>query len=207
MFQALSRTARAPVARILTPRVVLVETVRGRKSRNDPKAKSKAGRIKYPPPVDPVEMVVLKERFTEYNLIMRALRMQFKEEMLRKRYEEETGSLAEERAKQEAEEHRALMAWNDQENERLRKIREIRVQQEQEESERKQGEVVLARQRVLEELIMEKESEILRLQEVAKTFITLENLDQKIEEALDNPQNYNFAIDKEGRVVKQTVMQ
>lgn len=49
--------------------------------------------------------------------------MQFKEEMLRKRYEEETGSLAEERAKQEAEEHRALMAWNDQENERLRKIR------------------------------------------------------------------------------------
>lgn len=43
--------------------------------------------------------------------------------MLRKRYEEETGSLAEERAKQEAEEHRSLMAWNDAENLRLRKIR------------------------------------------------------------------------------------
>lgn len=43
--------------------------------------------------------------------------------MLRKRYEEETGSLAEERAKQEAEEHLSLMAWNDAENLRLRKIR------------------------------------------------------------------------------------
>lgn len=53
----------------------------------------------------------------------------------------------------------------------------------------------------------EKRLTLFVLQEVAKTFITLENLDQKIEEALDNPQNYNFAIDKEGRVVKQTVMQ
>lgn len=207
MFQALSKTVRAPVARILAPRAVLVETVRGRKSRTDPKAKSKIGRIKYPPPVDPEEMVVLKERFTEYTLIMRALRMQFKEEMLRKRYDEETGSLAEARAKQEAEEHQSLMAWNNQENERLRKIRELRVQQEQEQLDRQLREVALARQQALEELVKEKELEILTLQEDAKTFITLENLDKRIEEALDNPKNYNFAIDKEGRVVKRTVMQ
>ncbi len=45
------------------------------------------------------------------------------------------------------------------------------------------------------------------LQEEAKNFITLENLDQRIEEALDNPKNYNFAIDKKGRIVKQTVLQ
>ena len=45
------------------------------------------------------------------------------------------------------------------------------------------------------------------LQEEAKNFITLENLDLRIEEALDNPKNYNFAIDREGRVVKQTVLQ
>lgn len=44
-------------------------------------------------------------------------------------------------------------------------------------------------------------------QEDAKNFITLENLDQRIEEALDNPKNYNFAINKEGKVVKQTVLQ
>lgn len=44
-------------------------------------------------------------------------------------------------------------------------------------------------------------------QEEAKNFITLENLDQRIEEALDNPKNYNFAINKEGKVVKRTVLQ
>ncbi len=74
MLRALSR-CHAPVVRLLSPRTaVLVETVRGRKSRTDPKAKSKLGRIKTPPPVDPVEMVVLKERYTEYNLFLRALR-------------------------------------------------------------------------------------------------------------------------------------
>lgn len=196
------------MVRFLSPRAgVLLETVRGRKSRTDPKAKSKAGRIKTPVPVDPVEMVVLKERFTEYNLIMRALRMEFKEEMLRKRYEEETGSLAEERAKQEAEEHRSLMAWNDAENLRLRKIRELRVQKEAEAAEQRRREATVLRQQELERYIKEKEREILQLQEEAKNFITLENLDQRIEEALDNPKNYNFAIDKEGRTVKRTMLQ
>ncbi|XP_072532984.1 small ribosomal subunit protein mS26 [Salminus brasiliensis] len=207
MFQAVVRS-RAPVVRILSPRAgVLIETVRGRKSRTDPKAKSKAGRIKTPPPVDPVEMVVLKERFDEYNLIMRALRMTFKEEMLRKRYEEETGSLAEERAKQEAEEHRSLMAWNEAENLRLRKIRELRVQKETEAAEQKKKEEIILRQQELESYIKEKEQEILQLQEEVKNFITLENLDQRIEEALDNPKNYNFAIDKAGRTVKRTMIQ
>lgn len=75
MFHVIARRS-APVTRLLlAPRgAVLVESVRGRKSRGDPVAKSKEGRIKVPPPVDPKEMVVLKERFTEYQLILRALR-------------------------------------------------------------------------------------------------------------------------------------
>ena len=74
MFQVIGgRSVQA--ARVLAPRsAVLVEAVRGRKSRTDPVAKSKVGRIKVPPPVDPVEMVVLKERYGEYQMIMRALR-------------------------------------------------------------------------------------------------------------------------------------
>lgn len=194
--------------RLLAPRsAVLVEAVRGRKSRTDPVAKSKEGRIKVPPPVDPVEMVVLKERYTEYKLIMRALRLEFKEEVLRKKYEEETGSQAEERARQEAEEHRALMAWNNEENLRMLKARILRVQKEAEEAERKKIEAAIQREQEQQEFIKEKEREILRLQEEVKNFITMENLDQRIEEALDNPKNYNFAVDKEGRVIKQTVLQ
>ncbi|XP_023286171.1 28S ribosomal protein S26, mitochondrial [Seriola lalandi dorsalis] len=207
MFQVIGgRSVQA--TRLLAPRsAVLVEAVRGRKSRNDPVARSKEGRIKVPPPVDPVEMVVLKERFTEYQLLMRALRLEFKEEVLRKKYEEETGSQAEERARQEAEEHCALMAWNDQENLRLLKIRMMRIQKEEEEAERKKIEAAIKREQKHQEFLKEKEREILQLQEEAKNFITLENLDQRIEEALDNPKNYNFAIDKQGRVVKQTVLQ
>ncbi|CAI5696965.1 small ribosomal subunit protein mS26 [Oreochromis niloticus] len=207
MFQVIGgRSVQA--VRLLAPRsAVLVEAVRGRKSRTDPVAKSKEGRIKVPPPVDPVEMVVLKERYTEYKLIMRALRLEFKEEVLRKKYEEETGSQAEERARQEAEEHRALMAWNNEENLRMLKARILRVQKEAEEAERKKIEAAIQREQEQQEFIKEKEREILRLQEEVKNFITMENLDQRIEEALDNPKNYNFAVDKEGRVIKQTVLQ
>lgn len=206
MFQVISGRS-VPAARLLAPRsAVLVEAVRGRKSRTDPVAKSKEGRIKVPPPVDPVEMVVLKERYSEYQLITRALRLEFKEEMLRKKYEEETGSLAEERARQEAEEHRTLMAFNDQENLRMLKLRVARIQREKEEAEQKKLEAAIQREQQEQELIKQREKEILKLQEDAKNFITLENLDQRIEEALDNPKNYNFAINKEGRVVKHTVL-
>lgn len=206
MFQVISGRS-VPAARLLAPRsAVLVEAVRGRKSRTDPVAKSKEGRIKVPPPVDPVEMVVLKERYSEYQLITRALRLEFKEEMLRKKYEEETGSLAEERARQEAEEHRTLMAFNDQENLRMLKLRVARIQREKEEAEQKKLEAAIQREQQEQELIKQREEEILKLQEDAKNFITLENLDQRIEEALDNPKNYNFAINKEGRVVKHTVL-
>ncbi|KAM4541597.1 small ribosomal subunit protein mS26 [Fundulus diaphanus] len=207
MFRVISgRSVQA--ARLLAPRsAVLVEAVRGRKSRTDPVAKSKVGRIKVPPPVDPVEMLVLKERYSEYELIMRALRLEFKEEVLRKKYEEETGSQAEERARQEEEEHRALIHWNNQENLRMLKARILRVQKEEEEAERKKTEAAIQREQQLEESIRLREKEILQLQEEAKNFITLENLDQRIEDALDNPKNYNFAVDKEGKVVKRTVLQ
>ncbi|XP_060938721.1 28S ribosomal protein S26, mitochondrial [Limanda limanda] len=196
------------VTRLLAPRApVLLAAVRGRKTRHDPVAKSKVGRVKEPPPVDPREMVVMKERFSEYQLIMRALRLEFKEEMLRKKYEEETGSRAEERARQEAEEHGALMAWNNQENLRLLNIRVLRIQKEKEEAEHKKFKAAVKQEQEHQEFVKEKEREVLQLQEDAKNFINLENLDQRIEEALDNPKNYNFAVDKEGRVVKQTVLQ
>ncbi|CAL1575608.1 unnamed protein product [Knipowitschia caucasica] len=206
MLQALcSRSLQA--ARLCAPRrAVVVEVVRGRKSRSDPIAKSKEGRIKTPPPVDPVEMVVLKERYEEYQLIISALRLEFKEEVQRKKYEAETGSMAEERARKEAEEHSALMAWNRAENQRMLQLRLQRVQKEKEEVEQKEFEAALEREQKRQEFIKLKEEELLRLQEEAKHFITLENLDQRIEEALDNPKNYNFAIDKEGRVIKQTVL-
>ncbi|XP_061599462.1 28S ribosomal protein S26, mitochondrial [Cololabis saira] len=205
MFQVI--VGSAPAARLLAPRAsVLLAAVRGRKARGDPVAKSKQGRIKVPPPVDPREMLAMKERYSEYTLMLAALRLEFKEELLRKKYEEETGTRAGERAKQEAAEHRALMAWNEQENLCMLQARLLRVQKEEEEVQRRQEEATARREQGLQELIRQKEEEILQLQEDVKNFITPENLDQRIEQALDNPKNYNFAIDKEGRVVKQTAL-
>uniref|UniRef100_UPI00398ED2D1 small ribosomal subunit protein mS26 n=1 Tax=Pristiophorus japonicus TaxID=55135 RepID=UPI00398ED2D1 len=178
---------------------------RGRKSRADPPAPSKAGRLRVPSAVWPEELLVVKERYRRQEAVLGALRGEFKEEMLRKRYEEEVGSLAEERAKLEAEEHHKLMAFNNQENDRLRKLREERLRREAEEEREQKLQAAIHREKQRDEFLKEKEREVVQLQEAVKHFITLENLDQRIEEALDNPKNYNFAIDKEGRLTKRTV--
>lgn len=65
----------------------------------------------------------VKTVWLEYLVFFMFVSLEFKEEVLRKKYEEETGSQAEERARQEAEEHRALMAWNNEENLRMLKAR------------------------------------------------------------------------------------
>ncbi|XP_067836422.1 28S ribosomal protein S26, mitochondrial [Heptranchias perlo] len=179
--------------------------VRGRKSRNDPPAKSKAGRLRVPTPVDPEELLVVKERYRQYVAIVGALRGEFKEDMLRKRYEEEVGSLAAVRAKIEADKHQRLMDFNNRENERLQKLREERLRREAEEEQEQKLQAAIHREKKQDEFLKEKEREVLQLQEAVKNFITLENLDQRIEEVLDNPKNYNFAIDREGRITKRTV--
>lgn len=65
----------------------------------------------------------VKTVWLEYLVFFMCVSLEFKEEVLRKKYEEETGSQAEERARQEAEEHRALMGWNNEENLRMLKAR------------------------------------------------------------------------------------
>lgn len=56
------------------PREPLLLPVRGRKTRHDPPAKSKVGRVATPRAVDPVEFYVLTERYRQYRQTVRALR-------------------------------------------------------------------------------------------------------------------------------------
>ncbi|XP_042322375.1 28S ribosomal protein S26, mitochondrial [Sceloporus undulatus] len=179
---------------------------RGRKSRSDPPAKSKAGRVKTPPLVDAAEMLVVNERYRQYRRTVSAIRAEFKEDFLRKQYEEKFGHVWKQREEAAAEEHRRLMAWNDAENKRLQERREERLRKEEtaERERRLRGAEYQAT--LMEEFIKEKEKEVLQLQEDAKSFITPENLDQRIEECLNNPRNYNYAIDKEGRVAKRSIL-
>ncbi|KAM6429942.1 small ribosomal subunit protein mS26 [Rhynochetos jubatus] len=182
------------------PRLV---PARGRKTRHDPPAKSKASRVKLPPPVDPEELVVVIERYRQHRLVLSALRAEFRAEVLQKKRE---ALLSREDSVELAAEHRRLMAWNEEENARQRARREERIRKEEEEQKRHKIQAAENRARIMEAFLKEKEQEVLQLQEEAKTFITPENLDVRIEECLDNPRNYNFAIDKDGRIVKRTVL-
>ncbi|EDL28276.1 small ribosomal subunit protein mS26 precursor [Mus musculus] len=199
MLRALNRLAARPETRPPTP---LLLPVRGRKTRHDPPAKSKVGRVQTPPAVDPAEFFVLTERYRQYRETVRALRLEFTLEVRRKLHEARAGVLAERKAQQAITEHRELMAWNRDENRRMQELRIARLQLEAQAQEVQKAEAQAQRAQEEQAWVQLKEQEVLKLQEEAKNFITRENLEARIEEALDSPKSYNWAVTKEGQVVR-----
>ncbi|XP_055468306.1 28S ribosomal protein S26, mitochondrial [Psammomys obesus] len=199
MLRVLNRLAARTGAQ---PPAVLLLPVRGRKSRHDPPAKSKVGRLKMPPAVDPAELYVLTERYRQYREIVRALRREFVFEVRRKVHEARAGVLAERKVQEAAAEHRELMAWNEEENRRLQELRIARLQLEAQAVELRRAEEQAQRAREEQAWVQLKEQEVLQLQEEAKNFITRENLEARIEAALDSPKSYNWAVTREGQVVR-----
>lgn len=63
MFRALSALGARPMGR---PPAPFLLPARCRKTRHDPPAKSKVGRVATPPAVDPAEFFVLTERYRQY---------------------------------------------------------------------------------------------------------------------------------------------
>ena len=47
---------------------------------------------------------------------------------------------------------------------------------------------------------------VIRTIEESEHWLTLENMEEKITEAVDNPLNFNFAVDLKGRIVKRTAL-
>lgn len=75
MLRALSVLGARPRCRApCQPPALLLLPARGRKTRHDPPAKSKVGRVATPPAVDPAEFFVLTERYRQYRQTVRALR-------------------------------------------------------------------------------------------------------------------------------------
>ncbi|XP_008568863.1 PREDICTED: 28S ribosomal protein S26, mitochondrial [Galeopterus variegatus] len=200
MLRALSCLGARPPCR--PPALLLLLPARGRKSRHDPPAKSKVGRLATPPAVDPAEFFVLIERYRQYRQTVRALRMEFVSEVRNKVHEARSGVLVERKALEDAAEHRELMAWNQAENRRLHELRIARLRQEAQEREQRQAEEQARQAQEAQAWVQLKEQEVLQLQEEAKNFITRENLEARVEEALDSPKSYNWAITREGLVVR-----
>ncbi|XP_006894256.1 PREDICTED: 28S ribosomal protein S26, mitochondrial [Elephantulus edwardii] len=199
MLRALSGLGARPPCRPAAP--LLIPT-RSRKSRHDPQAKSKVGRLVTPQSVDPVEFYILSERYREYRRTVRALRVEFVAEVRRKMLEARVGVAAERKAQEKAAEHQALMTFNREENQRLHELRIARLQQEARDEELRRAEEQARQAREAEAWVQLKQQEILQLQEEAKNFITRENLEARVEEALNSPKNYNWAVTKEGHVVR-----
>uniref|UniRef100_A0A8C3WNG8 Small ribosomal subunit protein mS26 n=1 Tax=Catagonus wagneri TaxID=51154 RepID=A0A8C3WNG8_9CETA len=199
MLRALSSLGLRPAGRLPAP---LLLPACGRKTRHDPPAKSKVGRVATPPAVDPTEFFVLTERYRQYRQTVRALRLEFLSEVRKKLHEARAGVLAERKAQEDAAEHRELMAWNQAENQRLHELRIARLRQEALEQERRQAEEATRQAQEAQAWVELKQREVLQLQEDAKSFITRENLEARVEEALDSPKSYNWAITREGLVVR-----
>ncbi|KAB1271424.1 28S ribosomal protein S26; mitochondrial [Camelus dromedarius] len=142
---------------------------RGSKTRHDPPAKSKVGRVATPPPVDPVESFVLTKRGRQYCQTVRALRL----EVRKKVHEARARGLAGRKALENATEHHELMARNQAENRLLHELRKARLRQEAPEQEQRHAEEEEAQWAGEAQAWAQlKEREALQLQEEAKNFIT-----------------------------------
>jgi len=168
-----------------------------RKPIGGPPAPSKQFRIPVKPIVPQDEQAEHKRLLNNYRSQMKALQQYFYEQSLK---QAESGESAQLKLKEEDDEHNRLMEENRIENEKTALLREERLRVEFE----------TTRERVLQSL-MKKEKEDALYQEKlldfikeqeATPFISKEEVERAIEEALSNPVNFNFAIDFRGNVYR-----
>ncbi|VDN06103.1 unnamed protein product [Thelazia callipaeda] len=129
-----------------------------------------------------------------YNNAMVSIRKLFKEELARNSYQDQIMKEVED----EREEFERLIAEND---ERNRKAAEERNVREREKFEKMESEYLKSIEQELsrrETNVKEKMKEVLEMVERSKHFITEETLDEKLEEALENPVVYDYAVDLQG---------
>uniref|UniRef100_A0A2K5EEJ8 Small ribosomal subunit protein mS26 n=1 Tax=Aotus nancymaae TaxID=37293 RepID=A0A2K5EEJ8_AOTNA len=157
------------------------------RGRTRPAGQIQDRRVNMPPAVDPAEFFVLMERYQVSTPGASAPRMEFGSEVRRKAHE------ARRKAMEEA--RRA-------ENRRLHELRIARLRQRAREQEQRQAEEQARKAEEARTWVQLKQREVLQLQEEAKNFITRENLEARVEAALDSPKSYNWAITREGLVVR-----
>lgn len=188
------------VASDLTINSVCVYCVRWkRKPRWLPVAKSKMFRIPERPKIPENERNELKRLHDRYNTHMRAVRKYFAQEF---RESSATSLAALLETKDEEEKHLLCMKENEEWNKQVALLREqrlIKLQEARQES-------ILAKKVAFEERQkewLEKAEQLVREEkERAKFYITADNIDEAIEEALASPVDHNYAIDLEGHIYR-----
>lgn len=178
-----------------------IQQVRWRKRRTDPKAKSKIGKVREPTPWDPWERAFLVEKIPHYNSTMNAVRRLFNAELERKKDETAEGLSSVEQEREQEEEFRQLLKWNEQENAKINARRKEKLAAKAKENEEENLQRLLRKEEQEAEETERMRQLVLQEQEASKTFITMESMEAAINEALDNPKNYNFLMKKSGEPI------
>ncbi|XP_015119100.1 probable 28S ribosomal protein S26, mitochondrial, partial [Diachasma alloeum] len=122
--------------------------------------------------------------------LMEASQVQFDEELLKK-----------------AEEEDYTKCWNINEewNKEVGKVRQIRLEKQHQERKQQTLQIISEKKERHRQMMEKIEERVKKAKIEADTFITRENIDRAIEEALANVVDYNAAIDKEGNFYRKNV--
>ncbi|KAI2809680.1 hormone [Blomia tropicalis] len=164
-----------------------------------PTAPSKLYQIKKKPQLSEEETAQRKHLTDVYEINMKSIQKFLKDEFYTPTLE--AGGRSPEEVAEEEMEQQKLLEENEQENERIAKMRDERLKVFQADKEA----ILLAKSIAIEEenKRLGEQFDIMVRKEIerSKTYITKENLDSKIEECLTHQTTYDFAIDNNGKLV------
>jgi len=146
------------------------------------------------------DLVKAEEVYLTYNRLLKSLACSFQQELVAKK-RENPSSESETFKWDEQGHHQMCMSYNDEINKRAAETRVAEI-----EASIKLRELTLERNDLVKEYesVHSSSQEYLQdLDEESKEWITLENMDEKIEEALDNPINNNFSVNYSGMIVSR----
>ncbi|GFS24284.1 28S ribosomal protein S26, mitochondrial [Elysia marginata] len=174
--------------------VPLVNSVRFRKPRWLPIAKSKEFYVRKPTPIVPEEAEELYLRYSKYRADVASIRLFLKEQLSQK-----SVNLMEEQEKDDAADLKLMEEQVKEYNNQVASLRQKRQEQE-----------ILAEQERIEKAVRKQQDERLQRslqaekkleQNKAAQFIPLENLDEAIETMLDSRSDYNYAVTNSGELI------
>lgn len=189
---------RSDVSLLLGLQQVRWKKAKGMKPRWMPIAPSKLFKINLGPPKDPEELAVLRRLDSVYKTEMKAIRNFWREEHLK---DLELADKHSALSQEEEREHEHLLEENEKENQR---VAILRMERNKLEEARRVEELLKREADAKAKLAQLKEQveEIVRLEKKrSSTYVTLENLDEAIEFAIENPISYSFAIDQQGKEI------
>lgn len=162
-------------------------------------APSKLYRIQKKEELTPEEEAYRKNLERNYSLAIKSINAYLNKEFYQPTLG--TGGRTPEEVKSEVDEQEELLKANALENENVKEMREVRLRDFQAEKEARLLAELIAKEEENKQLGEQLDEIIKQEIERSKTYITKENLDEKIEQVLAHPVSYDFAIDRRGQVV------